>query len=258
MLNKVLITFAIALLALTNLFAVAQEARTETDYEKEIQNYAKAFTKNNFDFHEEAVKTLEWKGHTSEKIFDQVEQRALATYQSKDKNIRKHAIVYLLGLSYSGNPKYIDTLNKISESATNKKVRKAAAESYVKLQQYQKWNPVIGSGTKTAPAGKINEVRQINMLLADDYTLNKFAAIEIYEQKAQNKTVVAVVHKRVSDEYQSINEFSDKFDVDVLSWFLKVLAQSRDPDHKELLVSVSENAKHKKLRKWASKYLDNF
>lgn len=98
-----------------------------------------------------------------------------------------------------------------------------------------------------SPAGE----QYINQIVGGGFTSLRRASQSIYRTNMTEKQVLDVLAEKLLQNYNA----SDKTGVDAISWACKALGQSSDIRYKNVLQTVTKNAKHAKTRKYAKQSL---
>jgi len=250
---RALLTFLFSISIIT---ATQVTIATQADVDKEINKYSKAFASDDFALHRHTMAKLEWAGLSSPVIFDYIADKLRAAKNSSNKIEIEQASWYAKGLAFSGNANYRSLMVDVSENASSPKLRKYTKKSLARLDKYIQWNPVISNNFSAAPTGKLEEQRIKNMLSASNLELVRLAAKRVYHAHSSDFSLVSEAAKRV--EREMANQHEEGIQIDTLSWLLKAIGNSGNPEYKELLTNVSKTAKVSKVRKYAKKALRNY
>lgn len=170
-----------------------------------------------------------------------------------DKYSVEHVSWYVKGLSLSGQSKYKAVINKVIDEGASEKSRKHAKKALKQLDLYANWNPIISVNLYKAPSGILGVKKALNMLQSDDLTLQKIGAKRIYH-KYRNETELLETSKRLLlASYKA--PYIDQAAINTMAWLCKALGSSGNVKYKEVLEEVGNNAKNKKVRKYAMKVL---
>jgi hypothetical protein len=235
-------------------FGIGVSHASEQALQTELNGYIKTFSGNNFAEQRKAIEPLGWSGYSTPKLFDLIADKLSALQNADSKLDKERASWFAKALALSGNKKYQSLLQDTAENAAAKKLRKHAKIALERLSTYSAWNPVISAGLATSRL-PLEEKRIRNMLAAKDLSLFRLGAKRVYHANSGNKDLVALVKKRLMQDYQSANS---KESIDAMAWAIKVLAQSGDSAHIPELDEIIANAKEKKIKKYAKKYRSYF
>lgn len=199
---------------------------------------------------QKAMESLEWAGLSSADVFDSLEAEVLAKFPSAtDRASIDYASWLVKSLAFSGNPKYLPTIEKVAAGAPHKKLKKYALQAQAILPKYTKLNAII------APAGQAYpslDQRLSNMLKSSEVDLNRLAAKRIYYTSHYTPELLTLAKTNLENGYK--NKL-DGDQCDSLAWQARVLAGSHKEEYREFLQQVANSAQEKKLRKYTAKYL---
>jgi len=115
----------ISLLLSSLLLMVIQATHaSQSDLNKETQYFTEIFSGANFAQQRIAMKKLEWAGISSPSVYDSLAENLASSIESKNKEQVEKASWYAKTLALSGNEKYRNLLNDISQNAKSSKLRK--------------------------------------------------------------------------------------------------------------------------------------
>lgn len=243
------------LLALSALAFSSKLHATQADIDAEVASYIDTFSGSNMQLQRKALETLSWSGIQSEAVYDTIEKNLQALKDTDNKFEKQTVYWYAKALGYSGMEKYRPTLSSLAKSAKSKKVKKYAGIGLTSLDQYKVWNSIISKNDVSAPTGRLLETRVATMLAASDYSLVRLGAKRAYHGHKQDAELAAKAAARLESDFLDVDKKNDD-QVDAISWLVKVLAESGDSQYKPLLVKVANEAKVKKLKKYAKKYAE--
>ena len=242
------------------LFAVAmlmtQSVSAAVD-EKIIQRYIKVFSQKSMSAQKTACRELEWAGISDTRVFDVIEQRLLESYTTTDKQKADYSAWLAKALSFSGQDKYKNTLNKVMSEAGHKGIRKHAKNSLNNFNKYKKWNAIISDTAQfdSSESTKINQYA--NMLRSDDRQLQAVGAKRVnYEQLYTNRYLLNIIQLKVKNDFK-LNESGRQF-IDAMAFMTKMLAASGISEYRSTVEMVATDAASKKLRKYAKSYLKKY
>ncbi len=226
---------------------------TQADLDKETAKYVRLVQGSNMQQSIRALKKLEWSGVSSNRVYDAIADKLVSLKNTTSKPGQEEAAWLAKGLAYSGMAKYRPVLKDIADNAEKKKVRKYAEQALGILEDYVKWNPVIGANSVSAPSGRLMQHRIANMLNAQEYTLVRLGAKRVYRAHKGDKALVATAAKRLKAEYPIAKKGND-MQIDAVAWLIKVMAESGDTQYQPLLAEIATQAPNKKVKKYAKKY----
>lgn len=234
------------------LFVIATQALANPVIDQQINQSIKAYKNGNIVQIKKATNALVWTGISSQRLYDHVEARILKNYQTTDKPGIQLVGHLIKALSYSGNNKYIATLEKVQSDAAHKKIKGYAKKALVTLENHARWNPQINTGLGGLNKNQIESQRVLNMLRSPDYDLVRIGAKRVNHAHTDNTRLVKAAQKRLLREYQSDN--SDKVFLDTIVWLIRALANTGDSAYKSTLEDVAANSPNRKIQKRAAKY----
>lgn len=200
----------------------------------------------------ETVESLAWMGLSDARLFDVIERRVLqdAEVSRNDRRKKNEIGLFIRGLGFSGNPKYLPTIRQfLLEGGYERDAKKAMAD----MQNYEKWNPVISRRASFDPQYSDEVNRILNMLHADDFMLKRIGAKRVYFRNKED-VLLNVLANEVRSNYTSND--SDGEIIDVIAWQVKALGSAKQEKYRPLLQEVAAQAKNSKIAKYASKGLE--
>ena len=238
---KMLLSLLTSLLFVTSALAATAE--------EDITSYEQIFS-GAPSLHSDASDTLVWKGLSDTRIFDVVEKRLLAdaTAARSDKHEKNRVARYIRNLGFSGQSKYIPTLQKFAADDVYERYAKTAL---LDLPDYQRWNPIISNRATFDPKLSDDTNRVMNMLRADDFMLKRIGAKRVYH-KHQEPEVLDLLANQLKANYAK----ADQHNVDAVAWMVKALGQPLLAKYKPVIEDVAANARDEKVTKHANKVLD--
>lgn len=234
----------ILLIAVLYLSSIAFAATMEED----VASYAQTFAEEK-DIYPATLESMAWKGLSDPRIFDLVEQHLIARAEEglNDRHVKNEVALYIRALGYSGQAKYIPTLERYRDETTyNGYVRDALAD----LPRYQRWNPIISNRANFDPrySDDVNRIR--NMLLADDFDLKKIGAKRVYYQN-KDDVLLELLAEQIRASYMS----NDERNGDSIAWMVKALGSARQEKYLPLIQEVAANAPDSTIVRHARKAL---
>jgi hypothetical protein len=250
---KTIYNATIRVVSLVCLLAASVAYANQADIDAEKSAHASVFAGSSLPEMKEKARQLELQGYSDPKIFDLVEKQVLANMSVADKN-NLDAVAWLVrALGFSGNEKYLPTLNKVATEGSEK-LRRHANTAISELPQYSKWNAVISQGLVNAPAGKLGQQRVMNMLQAGDVVMVRMGLRQVYENYSQG------VHadKMLLDEVKKMLVAAIEGEISIaqednVAWMCRVMGNTGDPAYKAVLNDVVQKSGSAKIRKYAQK-----
>ncbi|MGL4896263.1 MAG: hypothetical protein ACRC47_15690, partial [Shewanella sp.] len=110
-----------------------------------VETYQEIFKGDNQFKQKQAIEALTLAGLSDPAIYDVLEAKLIASLpQATEKNAIDYSAWLVKGLAYSGNDKYSGTINNIINGDYHKKLKKYATQALENLDQYKKWNAILG------------------------------------------------------------------------------------------------------------------
>ena len=235
------------------------DADGEMSRQSDLKKYVAMMESGNPLSQKEAAQLLEWAGLSDPMLFDIVEKEVQKLHD-KGRHLHKSDIdlmAWLIkALSFSGEPKYVATVEKIRNESQQPKVRKYAKIALPNFSQYEKWNPIINSKEhyNSEQSAEIN--RFANMLRSEDFDLMRLAAKRVHYKHIYNDYLLSILSSKV-DAFADYDPKNGN-EVDSVAWMTKALAGSRELKYKRSVEKMAATAKHVKLQKYAHKYLNYY
>lgn len=219
--------------------------------EEDVARYVGIFN-GSAGLHSDAADTFSWMGLSDPRIFDIIEKRLLADAPaSRNDKVEKNRVArYIRALGFSGQAKYIPTINQFVSDDVYERYAKTAL---LELPQYQKWNPIIANRANFDPKLSDDANRVINMLRADDFLLKRVGAKRVYF-KHQEPEVLEVTAKELRANYAKATHDSS----DAIAWMAKGLGQARVEKYRPLLQEVAANAQDPHVIKHTNAALEKY
>lgn len=218
--------------------------------EDDVQSLVKVFNGDK-SLHVSAVRTLAWMGISDPRVYDIVEQhlKADADAARGDRYERERVAHYVRALGFSGNDKYLPTLNSLQDDVDYARhVRNALKE----FPLYQKWNLVISNRATFFDAKYSDEVNRVmNMLAADDIKLKGLGARRIRHGPHHDEPLLDRLEKEARALYPKARDF-DAETQDAVGWMLIALGSSRNPKYIPVLEEALNGTKERKIRNGAA------
>ena len=233
----------LAVLLLSLLPALAPAATLEED----VDGLVKVFGGDKSQ-HVAAVRTLAWMGVSDARVFDVVERllRADAGAAAGNRTEQDRVAHYVRALGFSGNPKYMPTLQGYAGDRT---YGRAAANALRDFPQYERWNPIISNRAGFDPKLSDDVNRVMNMLAADDLQLKGLGARRIYHAPHHEEVLLERLAQEAKANY---TKSGDPESSDAIAWMLKALGSARNPKYVALLEEAARGASDRRIRNGAA------
>ena len=219
--------------------------------EEDVSHYSAMFAGNE-DIQPAVLESFAWMGISDVRVFDLIEQRVLTgAEQGRNDKARKNEIALCIrALGFSGQSKYVETLNRF---VTDRSYSRYAKNALHDLPNYKRWNPVISNREKFNPHYSDDVNRIMNMLLSDDFLLKRIGAKRVYFSNKDGVLLDALANQ-IREVYTL--EGNDAETSDAIAWMVKALGSARQEKYDALLQEVSAKAGDRKVAKYAERALD--
>ncbi|GAB1256510.1 hypothetical protein NBRC116494_10120 [Aurantivibrio plasticivorans] len=204
-----------------------------------------------------AIEPLAWRGITDERVYDEIEKKLLENYQAAEEKLARDAVSwYIKGLGYSGNAKYITTLDTVRYETTDFKHRKYAKSAIKMISQYAEYNRIINDQSQwnSEESGDVN--RFANMVRSHDLELKRLGVRRVITDDVKSDYLLEVINADVLANYQT--EDKSKLFANTYAYMTKALAALGDGKYADTVRRVAEGGYSIRLRKYAKGYLDDY
>jgi hypothetical protein len=203
--------------------------------------------------HASAAETLGWTGLSDTRLFDVIEERLLADYPAprEAKAERQRLAWYIRALGFSGQQKYLPTINKFLQDRDYATYARHALKD---SPDYQKWNPIISDRSSFDPKLGDDANRAINMIRASDFRLKEIGAKRVYYGHVREEPIFDALAREVLASYAG----ADASNNDEVAWMLKALATSGNQKYRPVVQEVAEKTTDSKIARHARTSLDSF
>lgn len=203
--------------------------------------------------HSAHADTFSYMGLSDIRLFDVIEKRLLADYQAArdDRAERNRVARYIRALGFSGQPKYVTTIQQFVGEPGYERFAAAALHD---LPLYQKWNPIISNRATFDPKYSDDANRVMNMLRVNDLQLNGLGAKRVYFA-TQEDAVVELLAKQLRANYMMSTTAESR---ESLAWMVKALGYTKKEKYRPLIEEVAAGAADKRVRDHALKSLVYF
>jgi hypothetical protein len=159
---------------------------------------------------------------------------------------------YFRELGYSGQEKYLPTLQKYIDEPT---YRKYVRQAITNIPIYQKWNPIISNRATFDPSHSDVVNRVANMLRADDLELNALGAKRIYFDLYKNAYLADLLAQKVKANYM-IDQGVPGDTAQSVAWMVKGLGATRDEKYHDLIRAIATSGTHPTVIRHAKSALE--
>jgi hypothetical protein len=220
--------------------------------EDDVQQYIAIF-KGDVNEHVASADTLHWMGLSDERLYDVIEQRLqqdLWTLQggftAKTGSDSRRLGWYLRALGFSGQAKYLPTLERFTSNGI---LGRYAKEALKESPLFAKWNPVISDRSTFDAQRSDADNRMANMLRSPDIQLKGLGARRMAETQRQlgdeallESLAFTIRANYTSDDWTTANS---------VAWMVKALASTRMDKYQSLIEEVWAKATRSELRRHA-------
>jgi hypothetical protein len=175
-------------------------------------------------------------------LFDLIEQKLEQDFKGsqEDRLTRNKVARYFRELGYSGQEKYLPTLQKYVDEPTYKKY---VGEAIKNIPVYKKWNPIISNRATFDPTHSDVVNRVANMLRADDLELNALGAKRIYFDLFNNAYLADLLAQKVKANYM-VERGVPGDTAQAVAWMVKGLGATRDEKYHDLIRTIATSGTH--------------
>jgi len=200
------------------------------------------------------LQELRSSGLSDPRLFDVIEQRLLSKLNNGkiDKADIETMNYEMRALGYSGNTKYLATLEDIKSNRDARSLHRHAKKAMRDMESFKVWNQLIAQ-SKPSVEGKSAEIATyMKMLNTDNMFVQRLAAQTMYNERTRDKDLLALTANKLEGLY--MRENLSKGEQDTAAWLCKALGQSGVSEHLSLLAKVTAETPYPKIKKYSSKY----
>jgi len=219
--------------------------------EDEIARYQRVFNADRA-LHSPALDALAYVGVSDTRVFDRIEALLLedANVFRGQRDEKNRVARYIRALGFSGQPKYVPTIQRFVDDKVYERYAKAALED---LPNYQRWNPIIANRASFDPKLSDDANRVMNMLKSNDLILKRIAAKRIYFAQTE-PVLLQTLANDLRAVYPTVNHGENP--VDAVAWMVKAIGNAKQEAYRPLLQEVLNSAPSDKVRSYARRALD--
>ncbi len=223
--------------------------------EERINDFLNTLEVGSFQQKEQMLNRLQWSGLTSPKLYDNIARRVEVQYTELNLEKRQLNLVayQVRALGYSGNEIYRKLITDVSQHAGSQKLKRHAKKALSDLDQFVVWNKLIADSSFAVESKSAEIAMYMKMLSINDFFVQRLAARAIFHEQLQDPDLLDLASEKLSVLY--MDENLDAEWQDTASWLCKALGQSRPGKYAELLTIVANESPHRKIQKYARKYL---
>ncbi|MCR4535478.1 hypothetical protein [Shewanella xiamenensis] len=221
-----------------------------------VETYQEIFKGDNQFKQKQAIEALTLAGLSDPAIYDVLEAKLIASLpQATEKNAIDYSAWLVKGLAYSGNDKYSGTINNIVKGSYHKKLKKYATQALENLDQYKKWNAILGDKSQYVTEQSTKNNAYANAFKSNDLELMRLAAKRMMDDQNYDDFLL----ERLSVELKNPRLMSnDKLAIDTYANMAKALAASGNTQYREVIENIANNNPNKKLKSYAQSYLKKY
>jgi hypothetical protein len=238
------------------MLALNLPAHAFTSVDEQIDHYLEILNDGTYETKIEMLQRLQWSGLTAPRLFDEVEKNVFEGYLDLNRDKKGFGLLthHIRALGYSGNEKYRDTLEFISnsEDKNSRRIRGHSKKALVQLGKYKNWNRMIAESDIAVEGKSVEVVTYMKMLNVTDFFVQRQAARATYDELRQDPDLLDLIAFRLESVY--LLKYLDKQGQDTAAWFCKALGQNGGQKYTDLLTKVAADSPHSKIKKYASKY----
>lgn len=222
-------------------------------FDKDVERFLSDLRSTNKDAVDEALIQLRWAGITDRRIFDPLVEKIIDYKRTPEKKLKK----YVQAISYSGNPIYLETLQKFSKDSSLPGYIRDEAEVGIRVfNKYKSISEAMSVGTEKATTNnELWAIRQNTALHTNDHERVRWAARDLYLHVYGNENL-NVARDFILENVES--DISDDYVVDAIAFLCKALGLSRNTEYKDALVKLANNTPNKKLADYAERSVQYF
>ncbi|QRK79887.1 hypothetical protein [Shewanella sp. LZH-2] len=221
-----------------------------------VETYQEIFKGDNQFKQKQAIEALTLAGLSDPAIYDVLEAKLIASLpQATEKNAIDYSAWLVKGLAYSGNDKYSGTINNIINGDYHKKLKKYATQALENLDQYKKWNAILGDKSQYVAEQSTKNNAYANAFKSNDLELMRLAAKRMMDDQNYDDFLLECLSVELKNPRLMSN---DKLAIDTYANMAKALAASGNPQYREVIENIANNNPNKKLKSYAESYLKKY
>lgn len=217
-----------------------------------IESYLHILESSDNDEQEQMLSRLQWSGLSDPALYDVIEQRLLQQYQVMGGATSGLMAYHARALGYSGNEKYRQTLQLVSEQAANAKLRSHAARALTDLDKFSGWWSLLPAQPAQAAGQSIEAATYLQMLNTDNVFVQRLAARAIFHEGTDDEELLERAAELIRAGY--LESGLDEEAEDTIAWLCKAIGQNAAASYRSLLADVADRSPSGKIAKYAGKY----
>ncbi len=235
------------LLALV-LTALASQLAGAATTEEDVAHYVEAVGGPK-DVRIKAMDDLAWKGISDARVFDLIEQHLLTELASDSAAERNEIDHEIRALSFSGQAKYMPTLQKVVADSRYSRYGRTATTD---LPYYARWNPIISDRSTFNPQYSDDDNRLLNMLHSNDLVLKRLAAKRVYFD-IKDQVVLDAMALEIKANFHNKHSGDD---ADAVAWMVKALGSSGQAQYRPLFQEAAASSPDHEVVSHANRVLE--
>lgn len=243
---------ALTLMLTLGLSLLPQLAQAK-DYTRE--QYIEIFSGQNEVAQRRAIESLVLSGFTDPEIFDLVSARLDESLPyATDRDGVDESAWLMRALSYSGNPKYLEQLQKIQAGDHHRKVRGHAKKAIAELKNFKIWNKTLLDSSKYTEGQTQRNNILATALKSKDLDLIHRAVRFMASERNRDPFLMNIIAAELENP-RLLSKHGDA--QDTYAWLVKVLASSGEEQYKPLVKKMTLS-EYSKVAKHAKKALKQY
>jgi len=222
--------------------------------EERIDSYLQVLDTGGDKAKQNMMQELQWSGLSDVRLFDDIEQRFLSKYNNGkfDKADIETMNYEMRALGYSGNTKYLTTLEEIKSNRDARSLHRHAKKALRDMENFKVWNKLIAE-SELPVEGKNAEISTyLKMLNTDNTFVQRLAARVMFHDRLRDEDLLALAANKLEGLYKLGN--LNKEEQDTAAWLCKAIGQSGVSEYLSLLAKVTAETPYPKIKKYSSKY----
>lgn len=194
-------------------------------------------------------------------VADKLQEMAKVRDSKITSNTKKKLEFYAEALAISGQDKYIETLQMLSNEAASRKLQKAALKAIGPAESFKAKNQLIADGLSNLAEEDVNRHSVSTIRFSIHLNSNNFddiwmAAKEIFINHNQNDQLSDLVLEKLLDGYNNNIQYGTH--VDSMAYMIKILQRNGNSKYIPELEKIRDSAISNKIKKYATKSLEHW